>query len=96
MVPVSISALKAKLSEHIRRVKAGEEVIVTERGRAVAILSPMPRATADDADLQELVDAGLVRAGRGPVPDDFFDLPRPVDPEGAVLQALLEERRESR
>lgn len=96
MVSVSISGLKAKLSEHIRRVKAGEEVIVTERGRAVAILSPIPRTSSEDADLQELVEKGLIRAGEGPVPDDFFDLPRPDDPEGSVLLALLEERREGR
>jgi len=34
MKSAAISKLKASLSEYLDRVKAGEEVIVTERGRA--------------------------------------------------------------
>ena len=33
MKTTPISELKATLSEHLSRVKAGEEVIVTERGK---------------------------------------------------------------
>lgn len=60
MVSISVSELKARLSEHLRRVKAGERLIVTERGRAVAVLSPPSVGDAGDPRLQELTDAGLV------------------------------------
>ena len=92
----SISILKARLSQYLAAVKAGEEVIVTERGRPVA------RITAVDADrvpqgrLAMLVREGRVRpptamdatAGSGHEP--------PADPEGRSLRALLEERAEGR
>ena len=96
MVKVSVSELKARLSEHIRRVKGGEEVLVTERGRAVAVLSPIPPSRSEEADLDALVEAGLVRPAKRPPDDGFWGLPRGGDPDGAVLDALLEERREGR
>lgn len=93
MVSVSISELKAKLSEHVRRVKGGQQVVVTDRGRPVAVLAPLPERMAEDARLQELAAAGLIKLG-GPIPEDFWDLPMPADPKGEVLKALLEERGE--
>jgi prevent-host-death family protein len=96
MVKVSISDLKAKLSEHVRRVKGGEEVLVTEHGRAVAVLSPVPPGHSEDAELDELVDSGLVRPASRPFDDAFWSLPRGSDPERAVLETLLRERREGR
>jgi prevent-host-death family protein len=93
MKSVSVSELKARLSEYLRRVKAGERVVVTERGKPVAeIVAVRPYRDPDDID--DLVKAGLIRRGSGePLPDDFWDMPRPKDPEGLVLKALLEERR---
>ncbi len=98
MVLVSVSELKARLSEHIRRVKAGETVMVTERGRTVAQLSPPPRAEDEDADLKELAAAGLIKLGRtgGRISEEFWKLPSPRDPSGATLRALLAEREEGR
>jgi prevent-host-death family protein len=96
LVSVSVSELKAKLSEHLRRVKAGETVLVTERGRAVAQLTPPPPAEDGDAGLQELAAAGVIRPGRGRLSEEFWGLPRPRDPKGVVLRALLEEREEGR
>ena len=90
MKSVSVSQLKARLSEYLRFVKAGERVLITDRGKAVAELAPHPR----DDDLSDLIERGLVRPPRSPsgIPDEFWDLPRPADPEGSVLKALLEER----
>jgi prevent-host-death family protein len=96
MVRVSITELKARLSEHLRLVKGGEEVLVTERGRAVAVLGPVPLERSEDADLEALVESGLVRpARRAPVPSSK-ELSLARDPERAVLGALLRDRREGR
>ncbi len=48
------------------------------------------------AHLLELARAGLVRLGSGKLPKGFWKMPRPKDPRGAVLKALLEERESGR
>lgn len=40
METISVSALKAHLSAELRRVKAGEELVVVEHRRPVAVLRP--------------------------------------------------------
>jgi prevent-host-death family protein len=97
MKSATVSKLKATLSEFLARVKAGEEVIVTERGRPIAKIVPIPRSgSADSAHLLDLARAGLVRIGSGKLPEGFWKLPRPKDKQGAALKALLEERAEGR
>lgn len=46
---VGIRELKQRASAVIRRVAAGEEIEVTDRGRPVARLVPLPRADAYEA-----------------------------------------------
>jgi prevent-host-death family protein len=96
MKRASISTLKARLSEYLRLVRNGEEVIVTDRGSPVARLAPLEGAERHDAHLRGLIEAGLVRPSEGPLPDDFWERPRPRDPEGRSLKALLEEREQGR
>ncbi len=55
---VGIRDLKNELSKYIDRVRSGEEVIVTDRGRPVAKLSPLD---VSDDRLADLVAAGVVR-----------------------------------
>ena len=89
----AVAQLKASLSEYLARVKAGEEVIVTERGRPIAKLIPLPRdASATAAHLRELARAGLVRIGSGRLPAGFWKMPRPRVPRDAAVRALVEER----
>jgi prevent-host-death family protein len=90
MTTVGIVELKARLSAYVARVRAGEEITVTDRGRPVARLVP---ADAEAEKLQELARAGVVRIGSGPLPAEFWLRERPADPDGSVLRALLEERR---
>ena len=37
-----------------------------------------------------------IKPGTGRIPDEFWTMPRPKDPEGLLLKALLEDRREGR
>ena len=97
MRSTAVSKLKATLSEHLARVKAGEEVIVTERGKPIAKIIPIRGdSVATPAHLTDLARAGLIRLGSGKLPKGFWKLPRPADPSGAVLRALLEERASGR
>ena len=93
MKSAPVSKLKASLSEFLARVKAGEEVVVTERGKPIAKIVPIANdGPSLSAHLLELSRAGLVRIGTGKLPKDFWKMPRPKDPKGAGVKALLEER----
>jgi prevent-host-death family protein len=97
MKSAAVSKLKAALSEYLARVKAGEEIVVTERGKPIATIVPIRhKASADSAHLIELARTGLVRIGSGKLPHGFWKMSRPKDAKGAALKALLEERAEGR
>jgi prevent-host-death family protein len=92
----TVSKLKASLSAYLRRVKAGEEVLVSERGRPIAKLIPVTRGDALPDHLAEMARQGLVRVGSRRLSRAFWGLPRPRDPKGRVRGALLEERKQGR
>lgn len=91
---VSVSRLKARLSEYLSRAKGGESVVVTERGRPVARLAPLEGESALAGRAAELARAGLVRRPAGRLPEGFLEAPRPADPTGRSLESVLEERAE--
>jgi prevent-host-death family protein len=93
VISVSVAELKARLSHYLRMVQAGRDVIVTDRGVPVARLCPVGPAFPD-ARTTALCRAGLARPSRQALPPDFWERPRPADPEGRALAALLEERAE--
>ena len=96
MKRVAVRDLKARLSEYLALVKAGEEVVVTERGKPVARLAPLPSYQILPQPLAAMEMLGLVRRGSGQLPDNFWELPRFQDLEGRAVKALLAEREEGR
>jgi prevent-host-death family protein len=48
---VAIRQLRQNLSVYLRRVQAGESLEVTDRGRPVALLTPLPQTNAERASL---------------------------------------------
>ena len=84
---VGIRDLKNELSKYIERVRAGEEVIVTDRGRPVARLSSLDHSTDRLADL---IAAGLVH----PPASTKRHRPRPrIKANGTVSDLVAEQRR---
>lgn len=76
MSTVGIRELRQRASELLRLVEAGETIEITDRGRPVALLTPLPR----DNPLERLRAAGEVSKTEG----DLNDLPEPMDlPAGA-------------
>ena len=96
MPTAAVSELKARLSEYLNKVKAGAEVLITDRGKPVARLVPLHRTKNMRGSLTRMQKQGLIRLGSGRLPGDFWTMPRPEDPQGLVLRALLEERGEGR
>lgn len=55
------------------------------------------RQRLDDRErLQQMQARGEIKLGTGTIPDDFWSMPRPEDPDGEVMRALLDERQSSR
>jgi prevent-host-death family protein len=88
----AVAEIKAHLSHFLRRVKAGEEIVITERNVPIARIVPLTRAA--DETLRALDRQGLVRIGSGKLPRDFWKRPRGKDEKGLVRAAVAEEREE--
>ena len=56
METVTHREMRNQSAEVLRRAEAGESLIVTNHGRAVAVISPVGRSTVDD-----LIERGQVR-----------------------------------
>jgi prevent-host-death family protein len=70
MASTGIRELRQRASELLRRVEAGETIEITDRGRPVAVLAPLP----DQRPIERLRATGdLVPAGA-----DMRDLPEPL------------------
>jgi prevent-host-death family protein len=54
---VGTRELKSKLSEYLRRVKTGETIIVTERGKTIGQIVPVKPTVAER--MQAMVETGL-------------------------------------
>lgn len=97
MEKVSVSKLKDQLSAYLKKVKAGQTVVVTDRNKPVAQLTPVVRTESDDERIARLVEQGVVTPPRlPPLSLEEIIRRRPVVPGAGVLEALLEERREGR
>ncbi len=86
---VNVRDLRQNLSVHLKLVKAGHTLRVLERGRPVALLTPMP----GNADALER----LVSEGRAMPPRlSLAELPAPLRVRGRVTasEALRQQRDE--
>jgi prevent-host-death family protein len=91
----TITEAKNGLSALIDRVKAGETILITERGVPVARLEPTI-ADDDEGRLARLERAGIVRRGRGD-PRWILDRPPTKTIDGSsVVELLTEDRRSGR
>ena len=90
MTSVGVRELRQRASELLRRVEAGESIQITDRGRPVAVLAPLP-----EDPLERLRVSGDLRESEG----DLADLPEPlplpggVEPPSAVLARLRRDER---
>ncbi len=91
MATVGVRELRQRASELLRRVEAGETIEVTDRGRPVAVLAPLPQA----GPLEQLRAAGEVIPAAGSLTDLPMPLPVPPgeDPPSVILARLRRDER---
>lgn len=86
--------MDALLEEHLRRVERAEADLAPKR-RELAERSSKSKAdksAREETRLKDLERGGQLRRGTGKLPEGFWDLPRPDDPNDSVRQALEEDR----
>ena len=91
MTSVGVRELRQRASELLRLVGRGETIEITDRGRPVALLTPLP----EGSPLEALRAAGDVEAAAG----SLDDLPAPLAlPEGTEphTHVLARRRRDER
>ncbi len=95
MRAVGVRELKNKLSEYLRLVRAGEEVLVTDRGEVIAEIRPPGQGSDDGLPplLRDLVRRGAVRMGAPNRPERYRRLGR-IAPDGTAARLLEAERGE--
>jgi len=91
MTSVGVRELRQRASELLRLVERGETVEITDRGRPVALLAPIPAGTP----LERMRAAGEL----DPATEDPDDLPEPlilpgdVEAPSSVLRRLRRDER---
>ena len=97
MQSAAVSELKASASEYLAKVKSGEEILITDRGKPIAKIIPLRRTEgSSSARMTQLERAGLIRIGTGIITNDFWAMPRPKDKKDLGLITLIAEREEGR
>ena len=93
MRSTNISDLRNRLTQYLKEVRAGEEIVVRDRQRPIAKIVPF---TIDDdgENDADLVAAGLMRKGTGKLPASFWKTRRPGVPLNAVIAAVSADRDE--
>lgn len=95
MKTIGVRELRRYASRWLARVKAGETIVVTDRGRPVARLSPIEVGSGYEALLAE----GKIAPGSAPSLSgllDALDADIPPDQGPSVTEALLDLRTDER
>ena len=84
-----------QFSKAIKAVRAGREVVLTERGHPIAVIKPIRARDAQEMALKAMVDDGLVTpaARKGPMPAPRW---RSVKIKGTPLSQTILDDREDR
>ncbi len=91
MERIGIRELRQNASVYVRRAEAGETIEVTDRGRPVARLAPLPAA-------ESILDRLIAEGKMTPASADIASLgpPLPPTPGARPLSEIVDELREDK
>lgn len=92
MRSTNIADLRNRLTQYLKEVRAGEEIVVRDRQRPIAKIIPF--SVDDDEHDADLVAAGLMRKGTGKLPASFWRTRRPGVSLDVVSAAVSADRDE--
>jgi antitoxin (DNA-binding transcriptional repressor) of toxin-antitoxin stability system len=94
MRTVNVTELQTNLIAWLERVRAGEEVLVSDLHRPIARLLPVEISDEVDVEELEMAAAGLVRLPTEELPESFWKMEAPVAPMEDIVAAVRAERDE--
>lgn len=95
MRTVNVADLKDRLSAYLRQVREGEEILVKDRTRPIALIVPLSARESGDADVEALVASGRARPAQASLSSAFWALPAPRIPVARASRAVTADRDES-
>lgn len=91
MVSVGIREFKNHMGQYLEKVREGEVVVITDRGKPIGRLVPETKSAVER--LRELVDAGVLEwSGKKPVP---YTPSARARPGSSAADLIIQERDES-
>lgn len=91
MIKKGIKEVRDHFTMYLRQVKKGEEVMVTERGRPVALIRSIPEGAGLKERLELASIKGLIRL---PKVDENIPVHKKVNLRGKSLTEIILEERE--
>lgn len=88
---IGLREANQRFSRAIRAVREGQEVVLTERGRPIAVIKPLAETGKEDTVIRRLRAIGLLRAAAKPKPMPVWT-PRAI--KGVPLSQTLREERD--
>ena len=75
---VSLREINQRLTRYVKAAEAGERIVITRRGRPVALLSPLPRQEkvldeAQEAALERILGQSHHLGGRAPSREELHE-----------------------
>jgi prevent-host-death family protein len=80
-------------SKAIQIVKSGRRIVLTERGKPIAVISPLSESESEEAAIERMRDEGILLAATDSRPMDAW---KPVRTRGRSTTDLLREERDER
>jgi prevent-host-death family protein len=92
---IGLRQANQRFSQTIKAVRAGKEVILTDRGHPIAVITPIKDTGDRETMLQTMAEQGLITlaARKGPMPTPRW---RPVKVKGKpVSQTIIDDREDT-
>jgi prevent-host-death family protein len=84
-----------RFSKAIKAVKSGKEVVLTERGKPIAVIKPLEPLAHEREVIRRLEAEGILRPAlkRGPMPKPTW---KPIRVKGKPISQTISEERDER
>jgi len=84
-----------RFSKAMKAVNQGKEVVLTERGKPIAVINPFEQEKHQQTIIRRLEAVGLLRPAsqRGPMPKPTW---KPIRVKGKLMSQVISEERDER
>ncbi len=92
MIKVGLREANMHFSKYVKMVRNGQEVVVTERGTAIAVIKPLGPQASPEKRMKMLEEQGILRRAE----KKRFTPVAPITIKGKSVSATVSEERDER